>query len=53
MAGNSQRKGATRKGSSRKGPTVGSGGQKAKGLQGRGPTPKASATRQAPGGPTS
>lgn len=42
MAGNSQRKGATRKGSSRKGPTVGSGGQKAKGLKGRGPTPKAS-----------
>jgi 23S rRNA (guanosine2251-2'-O)-methyltransferase len=42
MAGNSQRKGATRKGSSRKGPTVGSGGQKVKGLKGRGPTPKAS-----------
>lgn len=42
MAGNSKRKGATRKGASRKGPTVGSGGQKAKGLQGRGPTPKAS-----------
>ncbi len=42
MAGNSQRKGAMRKGSSRKGPTVGSGGQKAKGLKGRGPTPKAS-----------
>lgn len=41
MAGNSQRKGATRKGASRKGPTVGSGGQRARALQGRGPTPKA------------
>lgn len=41
MAGNSKRQGATRKGASRKGPSVGSGGQKAKGLKGRGPTPKA------------
>ena len=41
MPGNSQRKGAIRKGASRKGPTVGSGGQKARSLQGRGPTPKA------------
>jgi 23S rRNA (guanosine2251-2'-O)-methyltransferase len=41
MAGNSQRKGATRKGASRKGPLVGTGGQKRKGLQGKGPTPKA------------
>lgn len=41
MPGNSQRKGAMRKGASRKGPTVGSGGQKARSLQGRGPTPKA------------
>ena len=41
MAGNSQRKGATRKGASRKGPTVGSGGQRQQGLQGKGPTPKA------------
>ncbi|GAB3589491.1 23S rRNA (guanosine(2251)-2'-O)-methyltransferase RlmB [Angustibacter peucedani] len=41
MAGNSQRKGAVRKGASRKGPLVGSGGQQRKGLQGKGPTPKA------------
>ncbi|KQX61568.1 23S rRNA (guanosine(2251)-2'-O)-methyltransferase RlmB [Angustibacter sp. Root456] len=41
MAGNSQRRGAVRKGASRKGPLVGSGGQKPKGLQGKGPTPKA------------
>jgi 23S rRNA (guanosine2251-2'-O)-methyltransferase len=41
MAGNSKRKGAMRKGDSRKGPTVGSGGQRSKGLKGRGPTPKA------------
>ncbi|WP_426565299.1 23S rRNA (guanosine(2251)-2'-O)-methyltransferase RlmB [Angustibacter sp. McL0619] len=41
MAGNSQRKGATRKGASRKGPLVGTGGQQRKGLQGKGPTPKA------------
>src|SRR3954453_4406069 len=41
MAGNSQRRGAVRKGASRKGPTVGSGGQSRKGLQGKGPTPKA------------
>lgn len=41
MPGNSQRKGAIRKGASRKGPIVGSGGQKSRSLQGRGPTPKA------------
>jgi len=41
MAGNSQRKGATRRPGSKKGPTVGSGGQPRKSLQGRGPTPKA------------
>ncbi len=41
MPGNSQRKGAVRKGASRKGPIVGTGGQRGKGLQGRGPTPKA------------
>ena len=41
MAGNSKRKGAMRKSSSKKGPTVGSGGQRTKGLKGRGPTPKA------------
>ncbi len=40
MAGNSQRRGAIRKGG-KKGPTVGSGGQRRKGLEGRGPTPKA------------
>ncbi len=42
MAGNSKRKGATRKGASRKGPQVGSGGQRRRALEGRGPTPKAS-----------
>ncbi len=41
MAGNSQRRGAIRKGDSKKGATVGSGGQRRKGLEGRGPTPKA------------
>jgi 23S rRNA (guanosine2251-2'-O)-methyltransferase len=41
MAGNSQRRGAVRKVASRKGPTIGSGGQKPRGLQGKGPTPKA------------
>ena len=41
MAGNSQRRGAVRKGASRKGPTIGTGGQKPKGLLGKGPTPKA------------
>ncbi len=40
MAGNSQRRGAIRKGS-KKGPTVGSGGQRRRGLEGKGPTPKA------------
>jgi len=42
MAGNSKRKGAMRKTSSKKGPGVGSGGKRARGLKGRGPTPKAS-----------
>jgi 23S rRNA (guanosine2251-2'-O)-methyltransferase len=41
MAGNSQRRGAVRKPGSKKGQTVGSGGQKPKRLQGKGPTPKA------------
>jgi 23S rRNA (guanosine2251-2'-O)-methyltransferase len=41
MAGNSQRKGATRRPGSKKGPTVGSGGQARRSLQGKGPTPKA------------
>ncbi|MDN4162538.1 23S rRNA (guanosine(2251)-2'-O)-methyltransferase RlmB [Nocardioides abyssi] len=39
MPGNSQRKGAISKGG--KGPTVGSGGRVKRGLEGRGPTPKA------------
>lgn len=41
MAGNSQRRGAVRKGSGKKGATVGSGGNRRQGLEGRGPTPKA------------
>jgi 23S rRNA (guanosine2251-2'-O)-methyltransferase len=41
MAGSSQRRGAVRKPGSKKGQTVGSGGQKPKRLQGKGPTPKA------------
>jgi 23S rRNA (guanosine2251-2'-O)-methyltransferase len=41
MAGNSRRQGAVRKGASKKGPVVGSGGQRRQGLQGKGPTPKA------------
>jgi 23S rRNA (guanosine2251-2'-O)-methyltransferase len=40
VAGNSQRRGAVRKGG-KKGPTVGSGGQRRRGLEGKGPTPKA------------
>lgn len=40
MAGNSQRRGAVRK-TNKKGATVGSGGQRRRGLTGRGPTPKA------------
>lgn len=42
MAGNSQRRGAVRKTGSKKGATVGSGGQRRRGLEGKGPTPKAS-----------
>ncbi|MFY9809226.1 MAG: 23S rRNA (guanosine(2251)-2'-O)-methyltransferase RlmB, partial [Pseudonocardiaceae bacterium] len=41
MAGNSQRRGAMRKAGSKKGAVVGSGGQKRKGLRGRGATPAA------------
>lgn len=41
MAGNSQRRGATRKPGSKKGASVGTGGHSRKGLEGRGPTPKA------------
>ncbi len=40
VAGNSQRRGAVRKGG-KKGPTIGSGGQRRRGLEGKGPTPKA------------
>ncbi|MBI1378718.1 MAG: 23S rRNA (guanosine(2251)-2'-O)-methyltransferase RlmB [Frankiales bacterium] len=42
MAGNSQRKGAMRKAGTKKGQTVGSGGQRRRGLEPKGPTPKAS-----------
>jgi 23S rRNA (guanosine2251-2'-O)-methyltransferase len=41
MAGNSSRRGAIRKPGTKKGSVVGSGGQKRKGLEGKGPTPKA------------
>ena len=40
MAGNSQRRGAVQK-ANKKGATVGSGGQRRRGLEGKGPTPKA------------
>ena len=41
MAGNSQRRGARRSTGSKKGAVVGSGGQRRRGLEGRGPTPPA------------
>jgi 23S rRNA (guanosine2251-2'-O)-methyltransferase len=41
MAGNSGRRGAIRKSGTKKGMVVGSGGQRRKGLEGRGPTPRA------------
>ncbi|HQF02717.1 MAG TPA: 23S rRNA (guanosine(2251)-2'-O)-methyltransferase RlmB [Phycicoccus sp.] len=41
MPGSSQRRGAVRKAGSKKGATVGSGGQRRRGLEGKGPTPKA------------
>ncbi|BBY05948.1 23S rRNA (guanosine(2251)-2'-O)-methyltransferase RlmB [Mycobacterium noviomagense] len=41
MAGNSRRRGAVRKPGTKKGPAVGSGGQRRRGLEGRGPTPPA------------
>ena len=41
MAGNSQRRGAIRKEGTKKGPTVGSGGVRRRGLEGRGATPPA------------
>ncbi len=41
MAGNSQRRGATRKAGSKKSAAAGSGGRNRRALEGRGPTPKA------------
>jgi 23S rRNA (guanosine2251-2'-O)-methyltransferase len=41
MAGNSRRRGAVRKAGTKKGAVVGSGGQRRRGLEGRGPTPPA------------
>ncbi|QWF81495.1 23S rRNA (guanosine(2251)-2'-O)-methyltransferase RlmB [Amycolatopsis sp. CA-230715] len=41
MAGNSRRQGAIRKPGTKKGQVVGSGGQRRKGLEGKGPTPRA------------
>ncbi|CAN3131079.1 23S rRNA (guanosine(2251)-2'-O)-methyltransferase RlmB [Mycobacterium sp. smrl_JER01] len=41
MAGNSQRRGAVRKAGTKKGPTVGSGGNRRRGLEGKGATPPA------------
>jgi 23S rRNA (guanosine2251-2'-O)-methyltransferase len=41
MAGNSRRRGAIRKSGTKKGPAVGSGGQRRRALEGRGPTPPA------------
>lgn len=41
MAGNSRRRGATRKAGSKKGATTGSGGKNRRALEGKGPTPKA------------
>lgn len=41
MAGNSQRRGATRKAGSKKGASAGTGGKNRRALEGKGPTPKA------------
>ncbi|MBK7722343.1 MAG: 23S rRNA (guanosine(2251)-2'-O)-methyltransferase RlmB [Austwickia sp.] len=41
MAGNTRRPGATRRPTSKKGPVVGTGGHRRRGLEGKGPTPKA------------
>jgi 23S rRNA (guanosine2251-2'-O)-methyltransferase len=41
MAGNSRRRGAVRKQGTKKGQVVGSGGKRRKGLEGKGPTPRA------------
>ena len=48
MAGNSQRRGAVRKSGTKKGQTVGSGGQRRRGLEGKGPTPKAIDRKDSP-----
>lgn len=48
MAGNSERRGAVRKG--KKTPKVGSGGQRRRGLEGKGPTPKAEDRTNHPAG---
>jgi 23S rRNA (guanosine2251-2'-O)-methyltransferase len=48
MAGNSQRRGATRKPGTKKGAIVGSGGQQPRGLRGKGPTPPAEARKGHP-----
>jgi 23S rRNA (guanosine2251-2'-O)-methyltransferase len=63
MAGNQRRRGAVRKSGTKKGAVVGSGGQRRRGLEGKGPTPpaelrpghpkarRAGAARRAGGGP--
>ena len=48
MAGNSSRRGAVRKAGSKKGSTAGSGGQRRRGLEGKGPTPKAVDRKNSP-----
>ncbi|UXA17603.1 23S rRNA (guanosine(2251)-2'-O)-methyltransferase RlmB [Mycobacterium sp. SMC-4] len=48
MAGNSKRRGAVRKEGTKKGPTVGSGGVRRRGLEGRGATPPAHMRPQHP-----
>ena len=48
MAGNSHRRGATRKDGTKKGMVVGSGGQRRRALEGRGPTPARGAAQGPP-----
>src|SRR5690625_2637763 len=50
MAGNSRRRGAVRKPGTKKGPPVGSGGQRRRGLEGRGATPPAHKRAHHPAG---
>jgi 23S rRNA (guanosine2251-2'-O)-methyltransferase len=50
MAGNSRRRGATRKPGTKKGMVVGSGGQRRRGLEGKGPTPPAEMRKGHPAG---